>query len=249
MSANDRSTTHRLDYDRLAPEYARHRGVHSGLLERLLTVPGLTAAHRPIEVGCGTGNYILALREQAGCAIIGVDPSAAMLARSRGRSADATVVQSRAESLPLAAGSADLIFSVDVIHHVVDRAAWFSEAARVLRPGGWLCTATDSADDIRRRQPLSSYFPETVPVELARYPAIETLRQEMAEAGFERIEEEQVERTYPLTDFTPYRERAFSSLHLISDDALERGLARMETDLRQGPLAAVSLYTLLWGRR
>ena len=41
------------------------------------------------------------------------------------------------------------------------------ETARTLRPGGWVCTVTDSAEIIRRREILSGYFPETVAIELA----------------------------------------------------------------------------------
>ncbi|OFX26719.1 MAG: hypothetical protein A2Z07_02230 [Armatimonadetes bacterium RBG_16_67_12] len=45
----------------------------------------------------------------------------------------------------------------------------------------------------------------------------------------------------------PYRDRAFSSLHLIPQEAFARGLARMEQDLREGPIHCVSRYLLLWG--
>src|SRR3712207_7697189 len=40
----------------------------------------------------------------------------------------------RAEGLPVPDASFDLVYSVDVIHHVGDRPAAFREAARVLRP-------------------------------------------------------------------------------------------------------------------
>ncbi len=77
----------------------------------------------------------------------------------------------------------DLVFSVDVIHHVSDKAAFYREAARVLQPGGHACTVTDSEEIIRRREVLSGYFPETVEVELARYPRLADLEGWMAEAG------------------------------------------------------------------
>jgi hypothetical protein len=56
-----------------------------------------------------------------------------------------------------------------------------------------------------------------------------------------------VELEYPLTDIRGYRERAYSSLLLIPDEALHQGLARMEQDLLAGPITALSLYTLIWG--
>jgi ubiquinone/menaquinone biosynthesis C-methylase UbiE len=165
----------KLDYDRFASAYGPNRRTHPGVLAALVTTGQLGAASRVLEVGCGTGNYVAALADEVGCAVAGLDPSPAMLRQAAERAPWIPLHEGRAETLPFADGAFDLIFSVDVIHHVEDRLAFFREAFRVLAPGGSLCTATDSEDDIRRRVPLSSHFPETVAVELRRYPAIATL--------------------------------------------------------------------------
>lgn len=236
-----------LDYDDLAAAYVRNRRIHPGVLRLLVETGRINDASAVLEVGCGTGNYSIALHGATGCRAAGVDPSAQMLATARARSQAIDFRQGRAEALPFAIENFDLIFSVDVIHHLADRAAFFREAVRLLRLGGRLCTVTDSAADIRRRRPLSSHFPETVALELARYPGIETLQAEMAEAGFTPIWSETTEQPYLLTDIQGYRERAYSSLHLLADDAFRRGVALLERDLRDGPIAALSLYTLVWG--
>jgi SAM-dependent methyltransferase len=219
------------------------------VLRELLERPAVNRETRVVEVGCGTGNYLTAIQAATGWVATGIVPAEAMLDQARARRVAVAWLQGRAEALPAADGSADLVFSVDVIHHVGDRDAFFREAMRVLAPGGLVCTATDSEEDIRRRVPLSTHFLETVDFELARYPAIDTLSAEMAAAGFTDIETTHVELAYDLTDAQPYRDRAFSSLHLIPPDALANGLARLERDLAAGPIAALSLYTLLWGRR
>jgi SAM-dependent methyltransferase len=237
------------NYEALAEEYARHRRVHPGVLRELIEFAKLNAESRVLEVGCGTGNYLLAIKEQAGCTAIGVDPSEAMLAHAKERSSDAAWLIGRAEALPVPNQSLDLIFSVDVIHHVGDRAAFFAEADRALKPGGLICTATDSHEDILRRRPLSSHFPETIEVELTRYPAAAVLRLEMTGAGLEVLPDGHVELEYPLTQIAGYRDRAYSSLHLIDQAAFERGIARLEAELAAGPIPTLSLYTLLWGRR
>jgi SAM-dependent methyltransferase len=241
----------RLDYDALAADYARHRRVHPGVVRHLVESGRIGAGSRVLEVGCGTGNYLLTLRELTGCAAVGIDPSAEMLGKASARPGGESVtwVHGRAEALPFLDASLDLIFSVDVIHHVADRAAYFREARRLLSPADRICTVTDSANDIVRRRPLSSHFPETIPVELARYPSIETLSEELRAAGFADLAEEHVELAYDLTDAAPYRAHAFSSLLLIPKDALTRGLARLERDLAAGPVPGLSLYTLLWGTR
>jgi ubiquinone/menaquinone biosynthesis C-methylase UbiE len=238
-----------IDYDHLATEYARHRSIHPGVLQQLVERGGVSAGTRVLEVGCGTGNYLIEIQSATGCSAIGVDPSEAMLAVARGRAPSLTWLSGRGEFLPVAEDSVDLLFNVDVVHHIGDRPAFFREAHRVLAPGALICTATDSEEDIRRRRPLSSHFPETVVYELARYPRIEALRAEMSAAGFEGNEERRVELKYDLTDVQPYRDRAFSSLHLVPDDAVKRGIARLESEVATGPVPALSLYTLLWGRR
>lgn len=238
-----------LDYDTLAAAYARNRSVHPGVLSALVETGRVTDASHILEVGCGTGNYLIVLHETTGCRGAGIDPSAEMLAVARSRTDALYFRRGRAETLPFTPPGFDLIFSVDVIHHLTDRPAFFRDAARLLRPGGRLCTVTDSAQDIRRRVPLSSHFPETVAVELERYPRIEALRDEMAGAGFATIWTETTEQPYPLTDIQGYQERAYSSLHLIPDSAFESGLARLEEELKLRPVSALSLYTLVWGGR
>jgi SAM-dependent methyltransferase len=237
------------DYDPIAVEYAQHRQVHPKVLENLISGGGVSQASRVLDVGCGSGNYIRALHMLTGCAGWGVDPSHEMLAQAQRRTGGVRFLLGRAERLGFAAACLDLVFSVDVIHHIPGWPRYLDEAYRVLRPGGRLCTVTDSAWIIRRRVPLATHFPETVPLELARYPRIADIRHAMERTGFGACHETGVELSYSLSDIEAYRSRAFSALHLISDDAFQRGLERLEEELRCGPIACNSRYVLLWGTR
>jgi SAM-dependent methyltransferase len=236
-----------IGYDQLAADYARHRRVHPEVLRCLLGA--LQPTWKVLEVGCGTANYLLAVRERAGCPCWGVDPSAEMLAQAAARSGDVRLARGAAEALPFPDAFFDLVFSVDVIHHVGDRGRFFREASRVLRPGGVVCTVTDSEWVIRHRRPLAAYFPETVAADLARYPRLEDLRADMRDAGLVAAEERTVEFAYELSDLEPFRARVYSCLRLIPDDAFQRGLARLEQDALAGPVPSVSRYTLVWGAR
>ncbi len=240
-------TPSRTDYEAAAAAYARNRAVHPGVVADLSREAGLHAGSRVLDVGCGTGNYARALQETTGCAISGIEPSDQMRQRAGGAAPWTALAAGSAEVLPFPDAAFDLVYSTDVIHHVGDRAAYFAEVTRVLAPGGKIATVTDSREDIARRRPLSNYFPESVAIEERRYPTIETLHAEMTAAGLTGIHETHVELEYPLTDILGYRERAYSSLLLIPDDALARGLARLEKDLLAGPISALSLYTLVWG--
>ncbi|RME64029.1 MAG: class I SAM-dependent methyltransferase, partial [Caldilineae bacterium] len=206
------------------------------MLAQLLKHSDVHADAAVLEVGCGTANYLAALQEITGCQAVGVDPSTQMLAQARAQALQAQFWQATAEDMPFLDATFDFIFSVDVIHHVQDRAVYFREAARLLRPGGRFCTVTDSAEDIRQRQPLSSHFPETVPLELARYPRIAELETLLRAAGFRQIYVENVVHEYLLTDIRPFQEKAYSALHFISEEAFQRGLRRLQTELGKGPI-------------
>src|SRR6266536_1890492 len=169
-------------YQTIASEYARQRRVHPEVLRCLISTGKLGSASSLLEVGCGTGNYLVALDEVIGCDCWGVDPSEAMLVEARKRSTKAKLFCVRAEHMGLPADQFDRVFAVDVVHHIVDRSRAFRECRRALRAGGRVCLVTESPSMIHRREPHATYFPEAVPIELARSPSLLTLSTEMHEA-------------------------------------------------------------------
>lgn len=108
------------------------RGAVLGLLPPL-------AGRDVVDVGCGDGTYALAAAA-AGARVVGIDPSERALAVARRRAADARQVidlrEGRAEALPLATASCDVVLAVTVLCFVGDARAAVAEMARVLRPGG-----------------------------------------------------------------------------------------------------------------
>lgn len=236
-----------IAYDNIAADYATHRTLHPVLLRRLIELCATSFTRSVLEVGCGTGNYIAALAASCSARCFGLDPSPKMLDLARQKASPVSWIQGRAESLPFSDGSVGLIFSVDVIHHVQDRPVFFREAIRVLASGGRFLTVTDNEEIIRQRVPLARYFPETVEAELGRYPKQGEITQLLHGSGFEQNMEEIVEFTYTLSDALAFERKAFSSLHLISAEAFERGLARLRGDLRNGPISCNSKYIIYHG--
>ena len=236
-----------MNYDQLAADYAATRRVHPGIVPRLVDAIRSSGAQRVVEVGCGTGNCAAALQGETGVRVLGVEPSAGMLAFAQ--AAGVLGCQGAAEALPLRDESIDLVYTVDVAHHLSDPRRYLGEARRVLRGGGLLCTATDSAEIIATRRPLAVYWPETVRSELERYHPIPRLIEWMEAAGCTVVGEEEVSFAYPLRDAEPYRRRAYSTLQRIGDEAWRAGLARLEADLQRGPVECVTRYTLVWGAR
>jgi ubiquinone/menaquinone biosynthesis C-methylase UbiE len=239
-----------MTYDQqIASDYARLRNVHSPLLEALISGAGIHAGSKVLELGCGTGNYICAIGSRTGCSAWGVEPSAAMLGEARSQQPQVTWICAPAENPGLTDARFDFVFNVDVVHHFQDRARVFSGIARLLLTTGSVCTATDSEEIIQSRAPLSIYWPETIELELARYPRINALESELQAAGFVNLRREEVSATGLLTDSTPYRSKVFSALRLLPEPTFERGLRRLEADLAKGPVPSVSRYLLLWAKR
>jgi len=239
----------KIDYDHVAGKYALHREIHAPVLQELLSAGELTSSSTVLEVGCGTCNYIEAVRHETACLCFGIDPSKEMLSEGKQRGVDIWLAVAKAESIPFAESSFDLVFSVDVIHHVKDDSAYYQEAYRVLKPGGRLCTVTDSEEIIQSREPLSNYFPETIPVELARYPRIDDLRNQMLSAGFTDLSETTTRSEGRVGDIGKYRDKAYSCLHLISEEAFLNGMARLEEESLHGLIRSVIGYIFLWGRK
>lgn len=238
-----------ISYDKIAADYAAHRHVHPEMLRRLIEFPHLTSESQVLEVGCGTGNYISAIALAISARCFGLEPSSAMLESSRKKTAAVSWSQGSAEALPYPEGAFDLVFSVDVIHHIQNRPAYFDEAFRVLKRGGWFATGTDAEKIIRERIPLSHYFPETVEAELKRYPKDGEIQRLLATEHFDHVSEEIVEFAYLLSDAAAFERKAFSSLHLISENAFNHGLGRLKEDLKKGPVSCISRYVIHWGQK
>jgi len=237
-----------ISYDAIAADYAKHRSVHANLLKRLVEYCRINSPSRVLEVGCGTGNYVSAIAAITGARCSGLDPSSKMLDAARQKSAPVSWWQGHAGAVPFPDGSFDLVYSVDVIHHVRDRVGYFQEAFRVLANGGWFLTVTDNEGTIRKRA-LSHYFPETVAAELQRYPKEGEIPQFLRSSGFEEIRDEMVESPYNLSDAASFECKAFSSLHLISDEAFARGLNHVKDELQAGPVPWISRYVIHGGRK
>ena len=95
-----------------------------------------------IDVGCGTGRALPALRQAVGPhgTVIAVDLTPEMLrqARTKGRAEHATLILADARHLPFASASADAVFAAGLIMHLPDTEAGLRQLARITRPGGLL---------------------------------------------------------------------------------------------------------------
>jgi SAM-dependent methyltransferase len=105
---------------------------------RALLLAEARPGERVLDLGCGAGRFVAALRD-AGADPVGVEVAEAALARARAVApgADLRLLEPDG-SIPLEHGSVDLVWCSEVLEHVADGAHLLQEARRVLRPGGRL---------------------------------------------------------------------------------------------------------------
>jgi SAM-dependent methyltransferase len=102
-----------------------------------------------LDVGCGAGLLVNALRNAGYTAVSGVDPAASLIAVAAGRGLPCRVVSDEfiEQDAASLAGTCDAIFLLDVLEHVpVGRQLGFLKGLRVmLRPGGRLVVSVPNA--------------------------------------------------------------------------------------------------------
>ncbi|MFF1777316.1 methyltransferase domain-containing protein [Streptomyces virginiae] len=118
--------------------FAYQAPAYEAAVARLRLAPG----GRAMDLGCGTGRAMPALRAQVGPDghVLGVDLTPAMLAAAarHGRTGHGHLLAADCTRLPLAGASVDGIFSAGLLDHLPDPAAALREWARVTAADGVL---------------------------------------------------------------------------------------------------------------
>jgi SAM-dependent methyltransferase len=117
---------------------------------RALLLAEVRPGDRVLDLGCGAGRFVAALRA-AGAEPVGVELARAALERARRNvpGADLRLVEPDG-SLPLAHGEVDLVWCSEVLEHVPDTVALLTEARRVLKRDGRLLVTVPDHGLLRR---------------------------------------------------------------------------------------------------
>jgi SAM-dependent methyltransferase len=109
---------------------------------RALLLSAARAGERVLDLGCGAGRFVAALRDH-GADPVGVDVADGALERARRNVPGADLRRLEDDgSLPLGHGSVDLVWCSEVLEHVADTDGLLLEVRRVLRPRGRLVVTT-----------------------------------------------------------------------------------------------------------
>ena len=237
-------------YDRIGGGYDATRRADPHIAGRLRELLRLPAGGRCLDVGCGTGNYTLALA--AGLRMVGMDVSRRMLEVARAKQGAACLVQGDAVTLPFRAGAFKGAICTLAVHHFAAMGPAFAEVARVLGAGRFVLF-TDDPEQMRGYW-LNEYFPEMMARSIRQMPPVESVIAALRAAGFGEVTVEPYEVAPTLRDLFLYsgkqrpglyldpRVRAgISSFAVLADPTeVQQGCERLAADVASGRFAEVA---------
>jgi ubiquinone/menaquinone biosynthesis C-methylase UbiE len=210
---------------------------------------GLPSAQdlRVLDVGCGTGNYIDALKDRVGkCS--GLEFNEGMLSQSQAKHAgDPRVALHHGSVLDMSCFSDEsfnTVIMTQVMHHLtpdMHRRA-LSEMGRVLKPGGTVWIQTQTPHQHVQGFWWASLIPMASAVLAARFPSLPLLQRQLATADLAMTALDVPAAPLVRLDaylniegpFSEVYRAADSTWALASDEELAAGLAWWRTEIEAG---------------
>ena len=127
----------------LAP-YDQFHGRGLEATEEMAGLLTVSASDHILDVGSGIGGPARYMADRFGCRITGIDLTAEFcavaqhLTRLLGLEDRVSIHQGDALAMPFAKASFDGAYSMNVSMNIADKAGFYREIHRVLKPGGWL---------------------------------------------------------------------------------------------------------------
>jgi SAM-dependent methyltransferase len=157
---------------------------------RALLLGAVEPGERVLDLGCGAGRFVAALRD-AGVDAVGVELADAALERARRNVPGADLRLVRPDgTLPLGHGEVDVAWCSEVLEHVPDTIALLTEVRRVLKgEGRLLVTVPDHGRLKRTLLALAHYDAHYDPLgQHVRFYTRRSLARALHATGFEDVE-------------------------------------------------------------
>jgi ubiquinone/menaquinone biosynthesis C-methylase UbiE len=188
-----------------------------------------------LDLGSGTGRMTPSLASTFGGPAYGVEPSDKMRVQALAHAGHPAVTYAAgsAEHIPLPDSSCDASLLFFVWHHVADRQRAAQELRRVVRPRGKLFLQVNFSD----KMPDTWWFrvvPEWWKADTGQFRSQEEVKSDFVGEGWTLISQDEVTwlRSSSLAeDYERLKLRAVSIFEHMSEEVIEAGFARIETEL------------------
>jgi len=211
-SAEDHARRVRDMFARISPSYDRLNHLLSGnsdkrwrriVVEKLR--PLLPPAARILDVACGTGDLSIALFENMGVRVVGVDFCRPMLELAAQKKQQLDLVEGDALRLPFDDAAFDAVTIAFGLRNLSNVERGLEELRRVLKPDGWVAILEFSKPVVPGFRSLAAVYCtrllpriggmisgsrsayEYLPDSVSRFPDQETLAALMRDCGFEDV--------------------------------------------------------------
>jgi len=179
------------NYDRwTSAERCLYYERYHDLLDLVVVRCRVKKGDRVLDIGTGTGELARRFAQNWGCRVVGLDPSAGMLAAAvrkaaRGAWGEVTFLLAEAPFLqiPYADGTFDAVASTQAFHHLHERhkPAAVQEMARVLQAGGRLAIGDPMFQNRASQEAALARWPDELEEEY--FATLETLEPMFGQAG------------------------------------------------------------------
>lgn len=235
-------------YDRIGHDYNLTRKADPYLVKRLAFNLGTSPEGIYLDIGCGTGNYTLAL-QALGYDLVGVEPSQTMLDKAIKRKSPVEWKQGSAEKTRLIDQSISGTMAMLTIHHWENLDLAFKEMYRVLKKGSRLVIFTSDPEQMKGYW-LNAYFPEIMKASIKQMPDSKEVITQLEKVGFIVSNTEKYFVKPDLEDLFLYAGKHRPELYFEADvrsgissfadlanhEQVQSGLERMRTDMGSGKI-------------
>ncbi len=238
-------------YDTIGANYNNTRTADPFLVSRLLHFLQPAKDNLYLDIGCGTGNYTIALAEK-GFNFSGIDPSEKMLKEAALKNQAITWMQGTAEQIPIKDKMFNGAIATLTVHHWKDLQRSCIELYRVLQNNSRLVLFTSGPEQMKAYW-LNHYFPKMLAASANKMPSPASVRTAALNAGFEMMNMEKYFVQDELQDLFLYSGKnkpaiyfneniraGISSFALLAyREEVEKGLLSLKADLESGAFTAI----------
>jgi ubiquinone/menaquinone biosynthesis C-methylase UbiE len=233
-------------YDMIGSGYNTTRQADPYITERLFQLLSPQTTGTYLDIGCGTGNYTIALANR-GLTFYGVEPSEKMLDIARSKNTQVNWLLGRSEEIEVNDEFFDGAVATLTIHHWTDIKKAFTEIYRVLKADCKIVFFTATPEQMKGYW-LNHYFPKMLEDSVVQMPSFDIIKEAAIYARFEITGTEKYFISDGLKDLFLYAGKNKPELYLDAEirkgissfaalanaDEVEEGLSKLKNDMELG---------------